>query len=129
MSILSIDEARQAARIGLARAISEAGLTPSQAEAKVAALPILPSITGPEHNKVALSLTPALDLIKKISLTMIIGGAGAGAIAGHLHHKVDRAMDGENDPEGVAMRKKTDGYHQMTADLKQTQMAGQPGMI
>jgi hypothetical protein len=115
MSMLTLDESRQAVRLGLARAMSEAGMTPSQAERKLAGFPLEKKAEGP--------LTGALDMLKKWNVAWLLGGAAAGAGAGYLHHKVDQTLAGEDDPEVAALRRKADGYHKMTADLNQTQNA------
>ena len=113
---LTLDESRQAVRLGVAHAMSDCGLTPSQAEQKLAEF----------FTKRANPLAAIGDLIEKYGLAWVAGGAALGAYAGRVHHKMDQTMAGTDDPQLNTLRKKTDGYHKMTADLRQTQMAGQP---
>ena len=117
MNLLTVPESRQAIRIGVARAMSEAGLTPSQGETKLASTTL---------QKEAVDVLGFLkDMVTTVPSYAIVAGAGIGAYAGHVHHSADRALSGEDDPELNTIKKKTDAYHKMTADLAQGQAAGQ----
>lgn len=117
MNYLTPTESSQAVRLGVARAMSEAGLTPSQAEDKLASL---------DMDKEAGMLDDLAGIAAKIPLVAIGVGGIAGAYAGKLHHQADRALAGDNDPDITALRRKTDEYHKMTADLALGQAAGKP---
>ena len=117
MSTLSLSESRQAVRIGVARAMSEAGFIPSEAEVKLASSTL---------NKKADVLGFLEKLVTTVPPYVVLASAGIGAYAGHLHHAADKALSGEDDPEINTIKKKTDAYRKMTADLAQTEAATQP---
>lgn len=103
-------QAMIATRIGFAMGLSELGLSPSEFEyiAKQASfdlarfLPQIPEAYG----------TAAM---------MAIGGAGlAGAYSGYARHRIDQMLQGNDDPDVQALRKKIDAYHNLTSDLKRT---------
>ena len=117
MNHLTPEETRQAVRLGVARAMSESGLTPSQAEAHLSRFSI---------DKSAGVLEEVMNALKGGAFMALAGGGLAGAYAGKLHHQMDRAVAGENDPEVSSLRRKSDAYHKMTADLALEQNATRP---
>lgn len=115
MNLLTVPESRQAIRIGVARAMSEAGLIPSEGEMKLASV---------SFQKEAVDVLEFLKtMVTTVPAYAVVAGAGIGAYAGHVHHSADRALSGEDDPELNTLKKKTDAYRKMTADLAQGQAA------
>lgn len=97
-------------KLGFAIGLSEIGLLPSEFESLVKQ-----AEGGP------------LDFIMAIpkalgSATLYTGAAGAlgGAYTGYLRHKTERAVDGKDDPETLALQNKLNAYRQMTQDLRRT---------
>ena len=100
-----------AVRMGFARAISQAGLTPSEAEQKIASL-----------TKTAGAFTDTLSLMKdymtEYTLAAIAAGGVAGGISGLVRHNLDRRMDDKDDEEIDTANEKAKGYEAMSASLK-----------
>ena len=114
-----------AMRLGFARAASEAGLTPSQAEAKLAAMnkaadgiPVVGGLTGSS------GLLGALSHAVETSFMAAAGiGALGGGLSGILRHNVERRLDNKDDPGIQTDEQKAKEYEKMTADLKRQQAA------
>lgn len=107
-----------AIRLGFARAASEAGLTPSEAEAKLAAM-----------SKQAAGATSGLwDLLHSlVENSFVIPAAGAaivGGLSGVARHDLERKLDNKDDPAIQADEEKAKQYEKMTEDLKRQQQAG-----
>ncbi len=100
-----------AVRIGFARAISQAGLTPSEAEQKIAAL----VKSGGAATDMLLLMK---DSIAEYTLAAIAAGGIAGGISGLVRHNLDRRLDDKDDEEIQTANEKAKGYEAMSESLK-----------
>jgi len=106
----SDEEALSAFKLGLAIGISEAGILPSDFERmlKFAEVNILGVGAG---------------LVDGLAKATLVGGAAGtllGGYSGFLRHRAEKAIEGKNDPDIVALQNKIRAYKQMTSDLDRT---------
>ena len=121
---LTPDETYHAIKLGAAAAIAESGLTPAQVEeiiTKHAAFDPNPAFAKQAGNGAIAAI--AEFLYKDLPMGMVLGGGAIGAGAGILHHDLDAAVKGTDDPDIIASDKKLEEYHRMTDDLKQHRSA------
>lgn len=104
-----------AMRLGFARAAAAAGLTPSEAQVKIA-----------EFQKKAGALDILQQLASAGAITLVAGGAIAGGMSGVARHRLERDAAGKGDPNITADEAKADGYDQMSADLRTGLAASAP---
>jgi hypothetical protein len=105
--------AQEAVLLGMARALAENNLLPSDVE------PLLKA--GFEWGSLA-------SLPGQYALLGLGTGAVLGAYSGYARHKMEQVLDGNDDPKVVALKKKIEAYRNMTADLKRTS-AVSPGTV
>ena len=103
-----------AVRLSVARAISDAGLTPSQAEAQLA------KMASQKEAGIGDGFKAVLDVLAKSTLGLMAAGGAVGAYTGHKRNQIERSIRGEEDPEVSAIKKKTEGYRKMTEELRET---------
>lgn len=99
-----------ATRIGFAMGLSELGITPSEFETLVKAasfewsrfLPEIPEAYG--------------------TAAMLATGAGAlgGAYSGYARARAEQVLNGQEDPEAVALERKLKAYKSLSGDLTRT---------
>lgn len=115
-----------AIKLGFALGLSEKGLTLGEFEkiAKVAN-------AGEGAGFVPGAVNGLLDFIGKSTLAGAAVGGTVGAYSGYLRHRVAKALAGEDDPKQNELRKKLDGYHQMTKDLNRMELlqSGRPAPV
>lgn len=114
---LQYDAILPAIRLGFAKAASEAGLTPSEAEAKLAGM-----------NKEGLGTLDAILqlLTEQGPMAVMAGGAIAGGLSGIARHKLERRAEGKDDPQLTADELKAQGYERMSEDLRRQMAATAP---
>jgi hypothetical protein len=128
LNALSPDEARGAYRVGVARALSELGLTPSEAEWALTKAARLPT-PSPESSKVAASIFPSwveapLALGQAAGTIALVGGGALGAATGHLRHSLENRVEDQGDPQTEELRRKIIGYRKMKRELETARAAG-----
>jgi hypothetical protein len=106
--------AQEAALLGMARALAENNLLPSDVE------PLL--------HKAGFEWGSLASLPGQYALLGLGTGAVLGAYSGFARHKMEQVLDGNDDPKVVALKKKIEAYRNMTADLKRTS-AVSPGSV
>ena len=105
-----------AIRLGFARAASEAGLTPAEAELKIAGM----------AKSAGLPLPSIETLLDKYWWALLGAGAIGGGLSGVARHKLEQRADNREDPEINADMQKAEGYDRMSDDLKRQQAATVP---
>jgi len=110
-SPFSPKEAQAAVARGLSCALSDAGLMPGEVEVLLSTL-----------TKVAGDSTGSkfLGFVEKVPELFIGAGALGGAYAGYLHAKIDKALEGNDDPQIVALKRRIKAYTNMAGDLRQS---------
>ena len=101
-------------KLGFAIGLSEHGITPSEFEkmAKYAEVNILGL---------------GANLIDGLAKATLVGGAAGtllGGYSGYLRHRAEKAIEGKNDPDIVALQNKIRTYRQMSEDLVRTDRIG-----
>lgn len=105
--------AMEALRMGFASGLSELGLLPSEFEEMLKSANFKEGTLGELFNKGVEGYGNAAALV-------IGAGALGGAYSGYARARLDQMIAGNDDPEAVALRKKTQAYQSMIADLKRT---------
>ncbi len=107
-------EAREHAALGFAQALAEHHILPSSLECMLKAASL----------KMAFG-EGAIDFLTKggpmLGLTL---GAVGGTYAGYAHNKIDKVLEGRDDPKVVELKRKIEAYKNMSADLKRTSAIG-----
>lgn len=106
--------AREAALLGMARALAEQGLMPGDVEALL--------------RKTGFDISGLASLPAQYSMLGIGGGALLGAYSGYARHQMEQTLDGNDDPAVVALKRKIDAYKNMTTDLKRTEKVSPPSL-
>lgn len=103
-------DALSAVKLGFAIGLSEIGITPSEFEemAKLAEVNPLGGLVG------------GFESLGKATLAGGAIGTLVGGYSGYLRHRAEKAIEGKNDPDIVALRNKIRAYDQMKKDLIRT---------
>lgn len=104
-------DALSAIKLGFALGLSEIGITPSEFEGMV---------KFAEFNN---PLGVGVGLLESLGKATLAGGAVGtlvGGYSGYLRHRAEKAIEGKNDPDIMALRNKIRAYDQMKKDLLRT---------
>ena len=112
--MITFDNILPAIRMGFARAASEAGLTPEQAEQKLAA-----------YTPVGV-LETISNMLQTYAMAPIIAGAFIGGASGVARNNIEKRISGTEDPEMNSIEKKRQGYQKMTGDLQDNMAVNNP---
>lgn len=120
---IEFDAILPAVRIGFARAMSEHGYTPEQAENKLA------SLMGKQAGALDVikdALGFALGAGKAYTYGIIGSGALLGGLSGIARSNMEQHIQGNDDPQVAGLSAKADAYEKMVQEMKNNQSATAP---
>lgn len=105
----SVQDELSAVKLGFAIGLSEIGITPSEFEtmAKIA-------------DGIGAGILSGVEALAGATTMGIGAGAAIGGYSGYLRHRAEKAIEGKNDPELVALRDKIRAYNELKKDLVRT---------
>lgn len=126
----SFDIMLPAMRMGFARAISDLGMTPPQAEQKLASMEIFSKTAlGEGLGKGAGTGAFAMitNFLKNNALATIAAGGLIGGMTGAGKARLEREIENRNDPDLQKVDAKIEGYRKLTDQLKLDRASIRPG--
>jgi hypothetical protein len=101
----SQEDAMSALKLGFAHELSDAGILPSEFESLMKEANIIDTGVGTLGQLAGLGMA---------------GGALVGGYTGYLRHRVEKAIEGKNDPDLVKLNNSLKMYREMSQDLRRT---------
>lgn len=98
----SKEDSMAALKLGFAQGMSDCGLCPGETEELIK--------LGLDWSSVPMAL----------ATTSVVGGSVLGAYSGLLRHRMEKAVDGKNDPDITETNDKLRAYREMISDLRRT---------
>ncbi len=115
--------AQEMTMLGFARALSEAGILPSEAQ-EMLKVALVKAVDPQKFATLSLNIGDLVgsvaDAAYNYPVAMMGGGALLGAYTGYARHNAEQTIKGNENPKVLELKRKIDAYNSMTQDLQRS---------